>query len=122
MTGVFLTFLPSLGPTTRPVQWQIMDIFRNAVPFNCYKTTSTNDKIENDNVIVYPNPFTNKINLLNTKGDKNFILTNALGQTVYSGKNIAERDFSPLNNGIYFLTITDLGKKETPQYFKLLKR
>jgi CubicO group peptidase (beta-lactamase class C family) len=121
MVGVFMTFLPSIYTTTYQTEYKAMDFFRNAMPFNCYKTTSTNDKIENDNVTVYPNPFTNKINLLNTKDNENFTLTNALGQTVYFGKDIAERDFSYLNSGIYFLTINSVDNK-TPQYFKLLKQ
>ncbi len=74
------------------------------------------------NLTVYPNPFTNQINIKNTKGYKNFMLINALGQTIYSGKNISAQDFSHLNNGIYFISITDSGKNVSPQYFKLLKQ
>ncbi len=88
---------------------------------NRINTGVAND-IQKEEIIVYPNPFYNRINIKNAKGNENFILTNALGQTIYFGKNVSERDFSHLDNGIYFITITDFGKKTPPQYFKLLKQ
>lgn len=51
------------------------------------------------------NPVTNKINLLNSEGDENFILTNSVGQTIYSGKNIEQQSFSLLKSGVYLLQI-----------------
>ncbi len=88
---------------------------------NC-TTTDVENISANNRVVIYPNPFTNEINVENAKGDEDFMLTNALGQTVYSGKNISAQDFSHLNNGVYFITITDFGQKTLPLYFKLLKQ
>ncbi len=84
-------------------------------------TTATENLHENK-VVVYPNPFTNQINVENAKDDEDFMLINALGQTVYFGRNISNKDFSHLRNGIYFLTIIDFEKKTPPQYFKLFKQ
>lgn len=68
---------------------------------------------------VYPNPFTNKINIGNSIGDEEFVLTNSIGQNVYSGTNIQEQNLTYLQNGIYFLKITNSYKNE--QIIKLLK-
>jgi hypothetical protein len=55
--------------------------------------------------IVYPNPFTSKINIENETGTEYFELVNAQGQLVWSGKNIETADFSGLSEGIYVLKI-----------------
>lgn len=68
-------------------------------------TTGINDKSIDTNIILYPNPFTNKISLTNTTGKEISTLVNYLGQVVWTGKNIEEKDFSYLSNGLYFLRI-----------------
>jgi hypothetical protein len=55
------------------------------------------------NIIVYPNPFTDKLNVISKKNES-YELRNALGQLVYSGKEISEQDFSGLPKGIYILS------------------
>ena len=55
--------------------------------------------------MVYPNPFTNKINLTNTKGKEHFTLINYFGQIVWTGNNIEHKDFSELTCGLYFLKV-----------------
>lgn len=55
----------------------------------------------------YPNPFSNHINIQNSKGAETCELRNAMGQIIYRGKAIAQQDFSYLPNGVYFLQIID---------------
>ena len=54
---------------------------------------------------IYPNPFSNYINLINITGKENFELFNITGQGIWSGKQIEKEDFSYLENGVYFLSI-----------------
>jgi hypothetical protein len=58
------------------------------------------------NVILYPNPFTNEINISNPELVKNVRITNTSGQTVkdviFNGKSIVT---SELASGIYFVTV-----------------
>jgi hypothetical protein len=56
---------------------------------------------------VYPNPFTNKISIDGLNGNENFQLSNSFGQMVWSGKQIANVDFSQLPNDMYVLKIVD---------------
>lgn len=56
-----------------------------------------------ENILVYPNPFKDKINLTSLNADDEYTLTNNLGQIIYSGKLIQNQDFSNLTNGVYFL-------------------
>ncbi len=54
---------------------------------------------------VYPNPFTNKINIRNTSGRETYQLLNSVGQTVWSGTHIEQQDFTNLIPGIYLLKV-----------------
>jgi hypothetical protein len=74
---------------------------------------------EADVKMVYPNPFSTGIQILNLTGTETFVLCNALGQFVYSGNAITKQDFSGLQAGMYFLTITD---KNSVRSFKLSKQ
>jgi hypothetical protein len=74
----------------------------------------TENKNYLNTVSAYPNPFTDKINLENLLGDETFTLTNSLGQLIYEGKNISERDFSDLDVGLYFLRIFAIEKNSHP--------
>jgi hypothetical protein len=57
-------------------------------------------------VMLYPNPFTNEINVSNSSEVKNIQITNATGQKVkevrFNGKSISTGE---LSNGIYFVII-----------------
>jgi hypothetical protein len=77
------------------------------------------NELEN-NLQVYPNPFTNKINIKNLSGNETFVLTNLIGQKIFEGKNISEEDFTNLLNGIYFLKIYGQSKNQS-QTIKLVK-
>ena len=87
----------------------------------CAKTVSivlANEvEINNKEPSIYPNPFTDYINIDNVKGDEIFQLTNLLGISVYDGKGIKNQDFSKLPIGVYILEIK--GKEITK--YKLVK-
>jgi hypothetical protein len=66
----------------------------------------------------YPNPFSSHINFKQLYGNEYFVLTNHLGQAVYSGNAIQEVDFSTISKGVYFLKITVEGKFLTKKLIK----
>ncbi len=68
--------------------------------------------------MVYPNPFVNTISIRNSSGNEEYLLINAIGQTLWSGKNIEKQDFSFLPKGIYSLLVYD---QETVSTLKLIK-
>lgn len=68
-------------------------------------------------ISVYPNPFSNKINITNLSNET-CQLSNSLGKVIYSGSNITGQDFSALPAGIYFIRISD---PLTNRTFKLIK-
>ena len=70
-------------------------------------TTGINNIINEKKINVYPNPFCNKIILKNATGNENYVLLNAIGQVMWAGKNIEQKDFSNLTSGIYLLKIND---------------
>ncbi len=70
-------------------------------------------------VQVYPNPFTDKISLNNTSGKETYEMLNSIGQIVWSGGEISQRDFSYLVSGLYILKINT---QNTVQTLKLIKK
>jgi len=56
---------------------------------------------------VFPNPFSSNITIENAIGNETFILYNQLGQEVFSGKNIEQKDFTYLQSGVYYLLVKD---------------
>jgi polyhydroxybutyrate depolymerase len=68
-------------------------------------TTGIIEHLNPNYSIVYPNPFSDKINLTNTTGNEYFTLINYFGQIVWSGKDIEMQDFSELTTGLYFLKV-----------------
>jgi polyhydroxybutyrate depolymerase len=101
---------PGGNPNNNPVSTQISatdllwSFFQNYT-LGCL-TTGIQDLNENDfQKTVYPNPFTNKINLTNTTGKEHFTLFNYFNQVVWSGKSIEKQDFSELTGGLYFLKV-----------------
>lgn len=72
---------------------------------NCSITTSINNNNLDVSFKIYPNPFIDKINITNLKGNEMFSLFNQFGQIIYKGESIQSQNFSDLANGIYFLKI-----------------
>lgn len=83
-------------------------------------TTSISESIININKIsIYPNPFTSKIKLKNKAGIEDFVLTNSLGQVIWTGENIEEQDFSDLLSGIFYLKVFN---QDGQQMIKIIKQ
>lgn len=81
-------------------------------------TSVSNDEVENE-ITIFPNPFTNKIYTSKLTEQLEYRLMNGVGHGIWSGKNIEHQDFSHLINGVYFLTISN---KRDNQTIKLIKR
>lgn len=77
------------------------------------------ENLSNKSVEPYPNPFTNNIYLKN--GDKNTVceLLKLNGEIIWRGNQIANQDFSELNNGVYFLRIQQKNNLQTIKLIKL---
>tara|TARA_R110000787_G_scaffold41071_19_gene101717 strand:+ start:26857 stop:27879 length:1023 start_codon:yes stop_codon:yes gene_type:complete len=76
-----------------------------------FSTLNLHDIPENENIILFPNPTSDYINVLNSNG-KEFEIYNSLGQKVKYGKisnNIINVNY--LNKGIYFLKIDNVKHK-----------
>ena len=93
------------------------DLHRCSTPLNS-SSLANQDNIINK-VSVYPNPFTNKINVSNIIGEVDFILSNTLGQIIFSGTNIQEKDLSFLEKGVYLLNLKSDNKNH--QIIKVIK-
>ncbi|HBW85345.1 MAG TPA: hypothetical protein DEF82_00930 [Crocinitomicaceae bacterium] len=86
---------------------------------NPFATVTGIEEVINNSLVLFPNPFSEKINIVNATGLETYQLSNSIGQTVWSGKNIDKQDFSDLVSGIYFLKIFNQGGKQT---IKLIKQ
>ena len=83
----------------------------------CDMPLSISETFDLENLLIYPNPFSDKINLHNENSKGLYILYNSSGQIIYSGKNINEENFSSLPSGVYFMHVYD--KNNT---YKLVKK
>jgi hypothetical protein len=74
-----------------------------------------------DNVVLYPNPFTNEISVSNPSFVKSVVITNATGQIVktvaFDGKTISTKE---LASGIYFVIIENHNGEKTVN--KMIKK
>ena len=75
-------------------------------------TTSVKEQFNNKGLFsIYPNPFNDKINIINgTHSKLNTIsIINLQGQLVFNSENLDLNDIelSKLNSGLYFITLTD---------------
>ncbi len=68
-------------------------------------TSVYNQNFDNKAIPIYPNPFTNKINILNIKPNTEMTLFNNIGQIIYQGNDIINQDFTYLTKGIYFIKV-----------------
>lgn len=70
-------------------------------------TSVYNQNFDNKSIQIYPNPFTNKINILNIKTNTEITLFNGFGQIIYEGKDLENQDLTYLSKGVYFIKIED---------------
>lgn len=80
-------------------------------------TTSGVEIEKIDRILVSPNPFSDGFKLQNVVGGEHFLLTNLLGQLIYSGENISDKHFSNLPSGGYLLHIA----VENSGFFQTIK-
>jgi hypothetical protein len=82
------------------------DALQNYIPNN-NAVLSTEYFTENDKTIdIYPNPFENKISIVNVENESPFSIINLMGSEIMSGKlNNDKLNLEALNKGIYFLKI-----------------
>lgn len=81
--------------------------------------TLGNEQISNNaNWTVYPNPFTDRIIVGNTTGTEYYTLLNNLGQVVWAGNNIADKNFAGMTTGVYILKIQDGKNTQTISLYK----
>ena len=90
----------------------------DSIPANCIIVTEIEDEIADSKIKIYPNPFFDKITVINIEGKEVFTLFNQLGQIVYKGQSIQTQSYSDLPNGIYFLKVET---SKTLLTFKLIK-
>jgi len=67
---------------------------------------------------IYPNPFTTTINIKNNGQNIFYKLINSNGQTVWTGKQINNQDFSWMTNGLYILIIYNNNSAYTKKLIK----
>ena len=76
---------------------------------------------EGMNVVVYPNPTTNYINITNLKLNSTVKIFNMTGQQVFNGKADSEMmmvDLSKYSNGMYMLQVVSNGKAQKSKIIK----
>ena len=82
-------------------------------------TTETINQLKLPSTLVYPNPFNDKINLVDINNVERYTLLNSLGELVWTDKTIEQADFSALLAGVYFLK---LDFSQSNQTIKLIKK
>lgn len=96
------------NPEGVPVDFLMNDIIWDYI--NNLECETTGIESFDDAINVYPNPFKSQIIVQNPNVNTHYTLMNINGQALWSGKNIAEQDFSSLSKGQYLLQI-ELNKK-----------
>lgn len=93
----------------------------NSVNYNgfvqCDLPLSITENFNINELVLFPNPFYERITVKNPKDNQIYVLINSFGQIIYSGKKINEQNFSHLNSGVYYLQVQD-----NKQTIKLIKK
>lgn len=82
------------------------NLHRCETPLKPCLTTGSFDQPRRLHYSVFPNPFSDKINIENATGSESYQLYNSVSQMIWTGRNIEQQDFSDLNSGLYFLKIS----------------
>lgn len=92
----------------------------NSQSATCILNTPLNidESISANTLMVYPNPFNDRINTNFTEEGATYNLFNAIGQEVWAGTEIENKSFSYLTNGIYVLTIKVKSEIQTVKIIK----
>ena len=87
-----------------------------------FEITGIVDQVENESILIYPNPATQFIQIKGSLNDANISIFNVMGQNVIN-KNIKNSesvliDIGNLKQGLYFITIYQEGKFLTRKIIK----
>ncbi|WP_081868360.1 sugar-binding protein [Flavimarina sp. Hel_I_48] len=82
------------------------------------ETLSIGDIIENQNIMVYPNPSKNVLLIKGVEHQFNYEIINAAGNKVHSGKANKSINIEHLAQGVYFLKIINKQKSGTMKFIK----
>lgn len=93
--------------------------FKNRIDTLCSTLGVGIENNSKHNLRVYPNPFNTTIKIEGASGGEEYHLINVYGQTMWTGKNIDQEDFSFLQPGLYFLQVARQTVKKT---IKLIKQ
>lgn len=74
---------------------------------DCSTTTGIDDIDLKKEIVVYPNPFEDNLNITGLYGNEYFYLFNSIGDIVYEGNEIQNHNFRKLHTGLYLLSIRD---------------
>jgi hypothetical protein len=99
---------PGGNPNNNPVSTQIsatdlLWVFFQKYTLGCHITGNDDVYERQKQQWVYPNPFVNYMRLTYKIPGEMYTLLNYMGQVVWSGENVEEKDFSELLIGIYIL-------------------
>ena len=76
-------------------------------------TTTRVEKVNQNDILIYPNPTTGVLNIRSKENIKQIIISNITGKTILTNSNVNQTtpiDLSGIKNGIYIITIkTDSG-------------
>ncbi|HRH64784.1 MAG TPA: aryl-sulfate sulfotransferase [Bacteroidia bacterium] len=72
-----------------------------------------------DEQVIFPNPFLDKINPKVTTHVAFYVLTNSMGQIIFRGTDIGQKDFSQLAPGLYLLHCSSGANNK---FFKIIKQ
>lgn len=91
----------------KPVGPGLYNLHRCETPLTipCAPLTGMADPSARAVIHVFPNPFSDRIQVSGLTGNEFFVLRNAAGQVIFSGKNIADQAVAFLPKGVYFLGV-----------------
>jgi hypothetical protein len=119
--GVVMPDFQDPFETAEAVVMYIDNILINGDP-NPNTTGIWDNKAENE-ISMYPNPFTTSINIDLTRDMNSIVISNIMGQQLYTIENVSRGpisiDASNLDNGVYIVTFTDTNNKVSAS--KLMK-
>jgi hypothetical protein len=84
-----------------------VNAYTSNINFTCNTIGFESISNKSTNYTVYPNPFKDKINIVNVNGEALYSLSNTMGQIIFEGRDIDKQNFSDLMSGIYFLRISN---------------
>ncbi len=93
----------------------------DSIPAACGALNNNNSVGQNETseIGIYPNPFTDRLNITIEESNLSFRLINSIGREVWIGDRLGGRDFSGLIPGIYYLEIVRNGNIEVNKLIKI---